>query len=317
MPILPNLKAIEYNDEVMNEVTLNMFNKKRNNGFRVNIKSLNDAISGVRLGTLTILGAYTGMGKSILTLNIVNDLLESGVRVFYADLENGAEETIERLLRVRHGLTSDYFDNSDNFGDAMVKIMKLENNFHYITHEVLNELDYEHKGIKILLAIMEKRFLQDQVQVFVIDPLQALERSENKDNQLNEQGTIVKKFKEFAQKYNVAVIINHHIRKSIGTSGKFVANLDEVEAPTYRIPTLDDLKGSSKISDYATDVWAMVRTVSAPTDREKGNTLFRVLKARRKPAGDCRLWLDIKTLKFYEITGNYSEDYVRGDRVNG
>lgn len=310
MPILPNLQAVKNNSEAMTEVTLNMFNKKRNQGFEIGLQNLNKLTGGVRLSTLTILGAFTGMGKSLLTLNIVNDLLEQDLKVFYVDLENGAEETIERLIRIKHGLTPDYFDTIDNSADALTKIFKLDKNFHYITNDLLNDLGYEKKGLSLLMQILEKK-AKENIQIFVIDPLQALETSNNRDVQLNEQGTIVKKLKEFAQKFNVAVIINHHIRKSVGGAGKYVSNLDEVEATTYRLPTLEDLKGSGKISDYATDVWAMVRTISVNDDKAKGNTLFRVLKSRRKTLGDCKLWLDINTLKFYERTPD--ESFVKGN----
>lgn len=312
MPILPNLEATKKNDEITTDVVLNMFNKKRNKGFETSLESFNKLTGGIRLGTLTILGAFTGMGKTLLTLNIVNDLLTQGIKVFYADLENGAEETLERLIRIKNNLPVDYFDNIDNSGETMTELVRLEKDFYYITHELLNDLNYEKKGLPLLIAIMEKRHRQEGIQIFVIDPLQALERSNNKDTQLNEQGTVVKKLKEFAQRTNTAVIINHHIRKSVGGSGKFVKDLDETEAPTYRLPTLDDLKGSGKISDYATDVWAMVRTIGSLDDKAKGNTLFRVLKSRRRTLGDCKLWLDIKTLKFYE-KAQYEESYVRGD----
>lgn len=314
MPIIRSLKDVKDNTETLLDINLNLFNRKRDKGFEIAIKSVDELVGGIRPSTLTIFGAFTGMGKTLFSLNIVNDMLNQKVKTMYVDLENGPDEILERLIRIKYKLNKTYFDNKDNSGKTMTYIHEIEKYFDYLSYEALEEVGFDKKGLPYLIQILEKKASQG-VKLFVIDPLQALQRENQKDRSLNEQGEIVKKLKEFAQKNEVAVIINHHIRKSVGNAGKFVKNLDEVNEQTYRLPNLDDFKGSSQITDYATDVWAMVRTIGATDKTEKGHTLFRVLKSRRRFLGDAKLFFDVDTLNFYEETKAYDDPaYIRGDK---
>lgn len=290
-----------------------IFDKGRLQGYKVSIPPLNDLIGGIRLGTLTILAGSTGMGKSLVSLNIANDLVNAGVPVFYADLENGAEETIERIIRIKHGLPEEYFRDETNKEDNLSKIKQLDC-FDYMTHSFLEVIQYERLGIKAFLSLLQVQ-VDSGAKVIFIDPLQALERENNKDNAYNEQGQLVKELKEFAQRNNVAVIVNHHIRKSISSNGQFVMDLDDEIVVKYRIPNIDDLRGSGKITDYATDVWAVVRKAGATDKVEKGKMLFRVLKSRRKSVGDCKLWLNVGTLQLFDDSKAYDDPaYIRGDK---
>lgn len=301
---------VSYDD--ISDIAKRVLGKSRLKGYQTSLQSINELTGGIRTGTLTILGGATGMGKSLLSLNMAVDLITTNIPVCYIDLENGAEETLERVIRIKHHLTEQFFNEEENQAELEFYFMRLIN-FYYFTHESI----YKVKGKSLIhkvLRIME-RAVEKECKVFFIDPLQAME-SDSKDN-FNEQGAIVKTMKEFAQKHDVAVILNHHIRKSTQSSGNFLSDLDEGKEVKYRIPTLDDYKGSAKISDFATDCWAIVRKIGNPDKVEKGMTLFRVLKSRRKSLGDVKLWLDIETLKFYESTKAYDDPaYVRGDKQN-
>lgn len=50
-----------------------------------------------------IIGGSTGMGKSALCLNLVNDLINADVPVIYLPIEMGLENTIDRLASIRTG----------------------------------------------------------------------------------------------------------------------------------------------------------------------------------------------------------------------
>jgi len=299
---------VSYED--ISDIAKKVLGKSRLKGYQTSLEAVNKITGGIRTGTLTILGGATGMGKSLFSLNIAVDLITTNIPVCYIDLENGAEETLERIIRIKHQLTEKFFNDEGNQTELEFYFMRLIN-FYYFTHESI----YKVKGKDMLhkvLRIME-RAIEKECRVFFVDPLQAME-SDAKDN-FNEQGAIVRTLKEFAQKHDVAVILNHHIRKSTQTSGNFLSDLEEGREIKYRIPVLDDLKGSGKISDFATDCWAIVRKVGNPDKVEEGMTLFRVLKSRRKRLGDVKLWLDINTLKFYESTKAYDDSaYIRGDK---
>lgn len=303
MKLVTDLNSIADNLQSIKDVTEGVFETSRSYGIPISFSpTMDKLVGGIREQTLIIVGGATGMGKSLFSLNIVRSLMVAGTKVFYADLENGAEETLERLSRMVYNLDDEYFSDPKNKEDFEKKLKGLTD-FYYFGFQALNDMDYEHKGLDVLLKVM-RMHVPLGYKVFFIDPLQALERETKGDNFV-ETGIVIKRLKEFAQINNVAVIVNHHIRKSVAGGGNYVEDISEVEPVKYRIPQLDDFKGTSKISDYATDVWAIVRTIGSSDLNSRGKTLFRVLKSRRKALGDVKLFLDFKTLTFREVTSFY------------
>lgn len=293
-----------------------VFDKRRLQGYELPYKDLNKLIGGVRLSTCTILAGATNMGKSIVSLNLAVDLAKSNVPVCYIDLENGFPEVLERVVRIWYGLTGDFFDKEENMEDFN-RMLKDAHDLEILSHEILKPFAKQKNSTltSVLKAVVDNR-AKKGYKVFFIDPLQALEESIDQSKSLNEQGKIIEDLKDLSQKHNVAIIINHHIRKATNGGSNYLTALEDVEEPRYRIPNLDDIKGSAKITDFATDVWAMVRTNSAKKLADKGRTLFRVLKSRRKGTGDVRMYIDMSTLKLFElkdVQGEFFAELVYAD----
>jgi len=51
-----------------------------------------------------IIGGSTGMGKSALCLNIINDMIDADLPVMYFPIEMGVENTLDRLTSIRTGI---------------------------------------------------------------------------------------------------------------------------------------------------------------------------------------------------------------------
>lgn len=275
-----------------------LFNKGRLVGVPTGFRVLDSLTGGLREGTLTILAATTGIGKTLFALNILIYLAKLKHNVCYFDLENGEPETWHRLLMMWFGLDRSFFMNEEN----ALKVPAMEEDIsEHMTLWFEDDLEKwekpELKGIDLIIRLMESNVTSNNIKVYLIDPLQMMESSLSSSEAFNEQGEIVKKFKRFAQKHNVAVIICHHLRKSMTGAGQKVSDLDDVEEKDYFIPTLESLKGSSKITDTATDVWGMTRTYAS---ENAGKTLLRILKSRSGKLGDVKLQMDMETLLFNE-----------------
>ena len=78
-----------------------------------------------------IIGGSTGMGKSTLCLNLVNDLINADVPVLYCPIEMGLENTIDRLVSLRTGYP---------FKD-IVRIGKTREPNNELEAEILHEID--------------------------------------------------------------------------------------------------------------------------------------------------------------------------------
>lgn len=279
------------------ELIDHLFDSKYQQGILTGYPSLDSLIGGIKRQSLIILAGATGMGKSLLLMNILIKLAKSGVRVAYFDLENGAELMAQRFLMIWYGLTREYFMDKTNNEDAHRKWEEISGKINLFNHEQLYELSYTNKQDITWNIINLIR--GSQADVVAIDPLQAFETGIPEVEVIRMQTDTTKKFKELAQKLNTSIIICHHVRKSQSGGGTWIEDIEDVHVVKYRVPTIDDLKGSSGITQYATDVWAMVRTAGHSTKEGRGKTFFRVLKARRGMQGDIRdLYLDEDTLQF-------------------
>lgn len=279
------------------------FDEEWSRGLPTGYKKIDDIAGGIKLGSTTIIAGATGMGKSLLSLNILINMAKSGRKVTYFDLENGSEVSKKRILKAWYGLKEDFFADKGNADNALEMLLDTEESMEYWNHEELYKWGLTEKGISLIVEMIKT----SKSEVFLIDPLQALETKA--DNQLyQEQGVITRKFKEIAQEKGKAILICHHVRKSTSGGGVWVDDIDDVEGIKYRLPTLDDLRGSGKISDFATDVWSMVRTASSPTKEGRGKTLLRILKNRVGSTGDVKLFFDEDTLQFrQQPLVNYSD----------
>lgn len=277
-------------ETLSDKTVIDIFDIKRKIGYKVEPLALNNLIGGIRLRSLIIVGAETGMGKSYISINIMHSLAKQGVGVCYIDMENGVEDLIDKI----HTRWYEGVKNIDTFKKEVEEI----ENIKYYSPIVVDEITRisKKKRLDTIIDIINKEAAGLMTEVFIIDPLQAIPAELDNSKNLNEQADIVKKLKDLAQKLNICIIINHHLKKSQGyrnfTSGK---ESDE-EKETYRIPTVEDLKGASAISDYATDVWLFYRKAMAVKLEERGDIYFASRKSRAGFTGKCRLKINKETL---------------------
>ena len=76
-------------------------------GVRTGFKSLDDVLLGLRPGTLHIIGARPGVGKTSFALSLALQAARLGTPVMFFSLEMSGSEIATRLLCMESGLTSD------------------------------------------------------------------------------------------------------------------------------------------------------------------------------------------------------------------
>lgn len=255
-----------------------------------------DKAGGLKRGTTTIIAGSTGMGKSLLALQILVNLAKQGYKSTYYELENGKRITWERLLRIWHNLTLQEFQAlKNNQEDLIAKIEEIRKLISIWHTEDLMNFQWDKKGTKLLLDLtaVESRGSE----VFLIDPLQALETRSKSDELYQEQGNIIKNFQELAERKNIIVLITHHIRKA-GNAYKQIKSLEDTVENSYSIPTIDSLRGSGKIVDFAHSVWGILRMKDNEDEVERKRTIIKVLKNREGMSGDYYINFVEETLSF-------------------
>ena len=280
-----------------------LFDKSRIEGFSTGYRAIDKIVDGIKVGSMTVLVAGTGMGKSILAINILVHLnRDQGIPVVYIDLENGELEAVERIIKIWHGdsLPEDFFTN-EKYKPDVLKMKDELNSFHYYSHD-----DYPNVSRDMILKTVRYHARQG-VKVFLIDPLECIPAEDVFDKQ-REEGVIVRDLKNLAQEEKIAIILCHHFRKTQSGRDVYVASIQEIETPKVRIPMLDDIRGTSEIGDASTGVWALVRLNGGEKVMgQKDRALFRVLKNRFGDLGDTYLNFESHPLGFYELT---TEEFI-------
>lgn len=281
-----------------------LFNSDRTTGISTGYRGIDKLVGGLRMGGLTVLVASTGMGKSILAMNIlVNINRDMQKPVVYIDLENGILETTERLVKIWHGenLPEDFFtatkpEKQEQYKKDLVEMKKEFETFHYYSHSDFKSMD------KRTILNVVKWWAKQGVKVFLIDPLECIPGEDVYDKQ-REEGVIVRELKNLAQDYKISIILCHHFRKT-SSNGRdtFVGAIEDVDTPKIRIPTLDDMRGTSEIGDASTGVMALVRMNGADNNTGNDIALFRVLKNRFGNLGDMYLKFTPNPLGFSELS---------------
>ena len=282
-----------------------LFNQDRF-GIPTGFKRLDEKSGGILINSLTLIVAQTGIGKSIVFLNFLENISKTK-KVAYLDLENGINETLERLIRIKRGLTKQQFTDPRN-KENILRLAKTEfDNYFYVSS---NE---KIRDRKVLYKKMEE--LADKgVEVFAVDPLQIIDGGED----LKISGEIVKDLSDFSKKYNVAVLLCHHLRKTMNAGGKYVKSVDEIKEYEFLDPQIEDIKGGSIIPDTAENIWALTRNFTSEDPIEKSKVILKILKCRNNADAQKKygLFFDHQTLKVYEDIHQLSFYHQAGSLYN-
>jgi len=292
----------------------NLFRQDRF-GIQTGFARLDKKSGGILSSSLTIIAAQTGIGKSIVFLNFLENISKER-KVAYLDLENGVNETLERLIRIKYGFTKEYFTDPKNKEEILKLASKGFDNYFYVSS---NAKIRNHTNLFNKL----NEFVDKGVEVFAIDPLQIIDGGDD----LKVAGNIVKDLSDFAKRFNVAILLCHHTKKSPNSGGKFVKNVDDIKEYEFLDPTLEDIKGGSIITDTAENVWAVSRNVLSDDPIEKSRIILKILKCRNnaEAQGKYALFFDHKTLKvhqdierlsFYFQMGSLYNPHMKGSYAN-
>src|SRR3989344_6561939 len=88
-------------------------------GLSTGFPGLDKLSHGLLLQHLYLLGADTGIGKTIFAINILINLATSNIaNSLYIDLENGSMATGKRFLMIAGDKNSDFFNNKANISEV-------------------------------------------------------------------------------------------------------------------------------------------------------------------------------------------------------
>lgn len=187
-------------------------------GLSTGFPSIDELTLGLMGGELIIIAGPTSRGKTLLAMNISNNVSKKGGRVLFVTLEMTHEELTSRYMYANGG------SDTNDFATVAANTI----------FQVNDELDWQD-----IDGLMQNAKEQLDVDLVVIDHLHYFTRE--LQNVAEDLGRITKEFKKNAKRYNIPVILISHIRK--------LAQGEELSG--------DSLRGSSLIAQDS-DIVLMV-----------------------------------------------------------
>lgn len=159
-------------------------------GLSTGFPSIDKLTLGLAPGELIIVAGPTSRGKTLLSMNIANNIAKTGGRILFVTLEMTHEELTSRYMYTNGGWeTNDFATVAAN-----------------TIFQVNDELDW-----KDVDGLMQNAKEQLDVDLVIIDHLHYFTRE--LQNVAEDLGRITKEFKKNAKRYKIPVILISHIRK--------------------------------------------------------------------------------------------------------
>lgn len=277
------------------------------------ISKIDEVMGGLEAGNIMVLGGDTGIGKSLFAMTMAVNVAKQGHNVLYIDLENGEQLGITRLLSIWSGKEYKHFKDPESEEEAKEIYREIAERIDYWDHVLLQDTfkSYDENTAKTIIDLIKAKSINKSTKprLIIIDPLQALESEIDGQRQYNEQGKLSKDIKNLSQRLNNNVIICHHFRKP-DASSRYVRDIDESEGSVYRVPDINDFKGSSKIVENSQMVCAIMRQYKSDTKSKRSKSKFMILKNRDGLEHEgIKIHFDEDTLTFKDEPVEYSDDY--------
>ena len=248
-------------------------------GSSTGYKDLDKKLMGLQNGDLIIIAARPSMGKTALSMNIVENFLTNkditgGVLVF--SLEMPAESLTTRLL-ASHAKIDQQRVRSASMNQAQLKLFmesssKLKDLPLYIDDSsMLTPMELRAKARRIF------RQEPNGLSLIVVDYLQLMQLPASTENRVNQISEISRSLKMLAKELNIPVVALSQLNRA-------------VEQRPNKRPIMADLRDSGAIEQDADVILFIYRDEVYNEDSEEGNKAEIIIsKQRNGPIGKVNL----------------------------
>ena len=252
------------------EQTLAAIERKETAGLATPWPDLNRVIGGLRGGTLTVIGARPGVGKSMLALNLAEHMADQhGLPVLFCSLEMLAAEIGLRRLACATGILMSTLQHGALSGAQTDQVQAAAGQ---LMGSPLMLLDDAGQTASSIRAVARELHRNQPLGLIVVDYLQLLTPERREPNREREVAEQSRRFKLLAQELGVPVVVLSQLNRSlVGRSDKR--------------PELTDLRESGAIEQDADVVWLL----DLPDAEDK--TSLRLAVAKNRNGGTEDVWL--------------------------
>lgn len=277
--------------EVMREVYDRMEEAARRGtvlGLPTGFPDLDRLLGGFRGGSLVIVGARPGQGKSSLLLSFATAALRAGVPAVLFSVEMSAEEVAHRLLAMEAGIDT-----------VRLQTARLRDEEWPVLAEQVGRLrdlplwvdDTPHLTTTDMRAKARRLYAEHGLGMVLVDYVQLVHPSQRYDSRYQEIGAVTRDLKELAQELKVPVVAASQVSRA-------------VEQRADKRPTLADLRESG---NQEADADVVIFPYRGPADAE-GTTASAwkaaeliVAKHRYGPTGVVHVLWESDRVRFVPV----------------
>lgn len=231
-------------------------------------KSLTNAIAGWRLNTIITIAAADGIGKTEVVDELIHSLVSNNNKAWLYSCEQDEDETLRRQA-------GKYLNLPLHIPGVPWDEVKMKENM-LKTNDILWIWKPERiASVDDFIYKMEYASVAYGVKYFIIDHLKGVESQMSDPN--NGMGKFLSNLKFFAKTHGVCIILLSHVAKNKKQSK---AGQDDESWNRGRIPTKEDIYGSSAIAAWSDVILALSRNVESDNPDEACVTKISVLKNR-------------------------------------
>ncbi len=254
-------------------------------GLATGYPSLDHYMDGLQEGSLNIVAARPGIGKSAFALNIVNHVLRSTKEgpVILFTLEMPAIDIAERMLAINgsipvNALRYDKLNNSQ--WASVAEYMKRAGRLHIDDRTALTTA-----ALSLKVSRIAKQY--GKPLLIVVDYLQLMHSNGRFDNRALEVADISRSLKLIAKNYECPVIALSQMNRSIESKNR----------GEQRDPQNSDLRESGALEQDADSIIFLTRETKGDKTKAKAS----LTKCRKGQLGDVHLLFTGATQEFLEV----------------
>jgi twinkle protein len=237
-------------------------------------KDLDGILGGIRQGEITVITADTGVGKTTFCVNLLYILAEQGYGCWMNAYEMRVESVYRKLASIVLGRKMKLEPFSDTDIQLVDKWRSTKNIFINPVVELVNVTSFK--------KLFEIAKYSCGINYVFLDHLDYLHHQERNSGQVDDIKQVMIHLHSYAIEFNIGIILVAHPRKITFMQKKL---------------TMDDLKGSSAIKQYADNVLILTRM----SRLDPGDHTTEIAVAKNRLLGiesSCKLYYNEETDRY-------------------
>jgi len=265
-------------------------------GISTGWRDLDEIMGGLHDDELTLVGARPAVGKTSFLLSLAYNLaMQQQADTLICSLEMSREQLLIRLLAMEcridtHRLRTLHI-NQDDARALMAAMVKLSSARVFIAD--ISAMTVE----QIRLATMRHMSQHDRPVVPMVDYLQLMGSTKQRENRVQDVSEISRGLKNLSRELHVPVIALSQLSRA-------------VEGRASHVPMLSDLRESGSLEQDSDNVWFLYREeLHDPETDKRGIAELHVAKHRQGPVGVIPMRFDPATTRFDTLTYREPDGY--------